>query len=298
MDRVLQLEEHVRRGEFLLAVTEAERLRMLPDLSYREQGRLFRLYGRARGQSGDPFGALKALEMAIPHALKAKDWDCLGMARAELGVAWLHVGDTANALEYLQAYLLDLEKYDRAKGFYGDVHYNLGLTYRRRRDPERALYHYREAVEWLTFRGYVLQAGETHQNIAWLHCLEGDTEAAEAELALAETFADVCGPTFKVEQLVCRALLHWVRRDIKAALELSREILHPRRQVCTDLQKAHACWIAGTAAAAVWNLPDAQFFAEQAAKYAIKAKDTSAMNQACALKADIARRNSWDEAAG
>jgi hypothetical protein len=118
-DTLADLEVYVRRGEFVKAQRGAERLMLLPDLTPREMGRLFRLSGRARSESGDPYGGLKVLELAIPWALKAKDWDCAGKARAELGISWLLVGDIPNAIDNFQAYLLDLHRYDEAATYLG-----------------------------------------------------------------------------------------------------------------------------------------------------------------------------------
>jgi tetratricopeptide (TPR) repeat protein len=298
-DTLADLEVYVRRGEFVKAQREAERLMLLPDLTPREMGRLFRLSGRARSESGDPYGGLKVLELAIPWALKAKDWDCAGKARAELGISWLLVGDIPNAIDNFRAYLLDLHRYDEAATYLGHVHYNLGIAYRYRKDYDQAVSHYREALEWFTQRGYTLQAGETLQNLTWLYCMKGDTVSADESLTLAETYARVCGPEFKVEQILCRALLLKTQRQIQPALQLAQELLEPGRPQCTTSQKAYAAWIVGSIALSVWNVENAWYFANLAIKHALNAKNVFAMSQASALRAEVYRRKqSAEEAAG
>jgi tetratricopeptide (TPR) repeat protein len=293
-----KLDEHVRRGEFVQAIQEAQRLLTLPDLTSGQRGSICRLLGRAKGESGDPFGGLKVLELSIPLAMKAKDWDCLGKARAELGISWLTIGDYSQAVECFQAYLLDLHRYDSAKSYLGPVHYNLGLAYRRRKDHLRALYHYHQAVEWFTERGYTLHAGKTHQNLAWLYCLEDDAQNAEIEVQVAESFAEVCGTEFKTEQLLCRSFIHILRKEVVPAVTLACEVLQPGRPGTTDTHRANANWLAGRCSLALYNFDSANAFAAFATEYALRANDTAAMSLASNLKAEVARRRKgFDEAA-
>lgn len=239
------------------------------------------------------------MELAIPLAMQARDWDCLGKARAELGTSWLFIGDYSNAIEYFQAYLLDFHRYDTATKYLGPVHFNLALSFRRRKDNQRAVDHYRKSLEWYSERGFTVMSGKIHQNLAWLHCLDGDVEAAQDEIRLADTFAEVCGAEFKTEQLLCRAFVHMLQKELICALTLTAEILQSKRPGTTDSHKANSCWIAGRCALALYNLKTAQEFAEYAIEYALRAKDTAAISAANTLKADVARRKQGsDEAAG
>lgn len=269
----------------------------MPDLSARDQARLFRLGGRATAETAGPYAGLKLLELALHLALKAKDWDCLGGTRVELGVYWLMVGDIPNAIEYLKSYLLDLERYTSAKGYLGHVHYNLGLAHRRRGDLAAAVSHYEAAVEWFTEKGYTLQAGATHQNLCWLYCLGGQHEEATRELELAESFGEVCGQGFRVEQLVCRALLYRVQGSLGEATKMAEEVLQPGRQGATPAHKGNAAWIVSTIALEVRHYPNAKYFADLAITYALEAKDTAIMSQANKVKAEIARRQGLGEEA-
>jgi tetratricopeptide (TPR) repeat protein len=209
------------------------------------------------------------------------------------------VGDYVSTIETLQAYLLDFKRYQTAKSYLGPVHFNLGLAYRRRKDNLRALHHYHQALEWFSERGKTAQAGKTHQNIAWLFCLENDPDKAESEIELAETFSEVSGPEFMTEQLLCRAFVHILRKEVKQAVALAAEVLLPGRPGATDSHRANANWLAGTAALAVYHLEGDSAFADFAVEYSIRAKDTAAMSLASQLKSEVIRRKaSRDEAAG
>jgi tetratricopeptide (TPR) repeat protein len=242
---------------------------------------------------------MKAMEMAIPLALASRDWDCLGKARAELGTAWVFAGDYSNAVDCFLAYLLDYRHYQTAARYLGTVHYNLALAYRRRKDNLRAVEHYKEALEWFSERGHTLMSGKTHQNLAWLYCLEQNLEAAEAEIQLAQTFAEALGAEFKTEQLICRAFLHMLRKEILEAVKLTQEVLQDGRPGTTETQRAHAYWLCGRVALAIYDLDTAQAMAELATRHALLARDPSAMSLASSLKAEVARRRQKnDEAAG
>lgn len=291
------IESHLCRGEFLQAAREAERILLL-DLAQWERARVCRYLGRSRGQAGDPYGALKVLEMAHVLAQESRDWDCLGLARAELGITLLMTGDYANAIDSLQSYFLDFRRYNEARAVEGLVHYNLGLASRRRRDYPAAIDHYTRAVSWFTERGYTLHAGQTHQNLSWLYCLDGNYDEAERELITADSFLDVCGPAFQAEQLVCRALYHLCTGQLGTSMLMVEEVLRPTRTGVTPTHKGHAAWIAGCVALESRHHDMATYFADLATQFALEAKEPAIMSQASLLRADIANRKAEGEAAG
>lgn len=289
----------MQRGEFVQAITEARRILMLPDLTPRHRAEIFRLSGRARGESGDQYGATGVLETAIGWAFKARDWDTAGMARAELGICWVEIGDIPAAIDSFQAYFLDMHRYQRAKAFEGFVHFNLALAYRRRKDHRMAIHHYQAALEWFSERGLTNYVGVVHQNVAWMYCMEGNAEAAHASLDLAGTFTGVCGPPFRVELLVGRAFAYKVQGQIGQAMALVQEVLQPGRPAVTDSHRASASWLAGTVGLAVHRLDDAWYFANSSIRYAMAANDCGIMSLASSLRAEvIRRRNILGEAAG
>jgi len=208
------------------------------------------------------------------------------------------IAEYPNAVENLQAFLIDYHRYDKARSYLGAVLYNLGLTYRRRNDNANALHYYREALACYSEKGLTFMTGKTHQNLAWLYCLEGDDESAESEVRLAESFADVCGAEFKTEQLLCRAFVLFLRKQIVTALRLTAEVLQTGRPGTTDGHRAEACWLTGRCSLAMYDVRAAQSFAEYAEEYAIRHKDPEATSLASSLKTEVARRlQESDEAA-
>lgn len=296
--RLTALEGYLRRCEFLQAIREAESLLLLPGLPQQDKRRTYRYLGRARGQAGDPYGARKLLEMSQVLALEARDWDCLGMARAELGITWLMTGDYASAIDSFRSYFLDFKRYQEARSAEGLVHYNLGLACRRRRDYPAAIEHYTRAVAWFTERGYTLHAGQTHQNLVWVYCLDGNYDEAERELTTADSFLEVCGPAFQAEQLVCRALYHHCIGQIGTSMLAVEEVLRPTRTGVTATHKGHSAWIAGCNALRARHYDMATYFADLATQYALEAKEPAIMSQASLLRADIAKWKGEGEAAG
>lgn len=290
MERYARLEGFVQRGEFVQALNEFQQLVLLPDLTPKENARVLRLGGRAVVEISGPYAGIKCLEMAIPLALHAKDWDCLGTARADLGSFWLMTGDYGNAVEYLQAYLLDYARYDVARGVLGHVHYNLALALRHRYQFHAAVEHYERAVAWFTEKGYVLQAGSTHQNLAWMYCLLGRLDEAGREIDIAETFAPVCDNDFRMEQMVCRAFLLRLMKQVRDALLLVQEVLHQSRKKVSPAHKGNAAWVAGSIALDLRQYRQAVDYAGLATRYGLLGQDPSIMSLASKLKAEAHRR--------
>jgi tetratricopeptide (TPR) repeat protein len=290
LDELSRLEGYVRRGELVQAFQEAQKLLVLPDFPSRQKGKLYRLAGRASGELFGPYAGIKLLELSVPWALRAKDWDTLGAVRADLGTFWLMIGDYSNAVEWLQSYLLDYQKYDKAGGLLGHAHYNLALAFRRQLKYAQATEHYRQALEWSTRKGFTMQAGVTHQNLAWLYCLLHEPDLATAELDVAETFSDVCGEGFKIEQMLCRAFVLRLTKEVKSAIKLVCEVLEPKRAHATSSHRANAAWIGGSVALDLREYDQAVYFADMSTKYALEANDTAAMSQASKLKAEAVRR--------
>lgn len=293
-----RLQGLVRRGEFIQAIREAEGLLLLTNLSTSAQARVLKYLGRCQAQLGDFYGAVRVLETAHVLARNSRDWDCLGLARAELGIIRLLIGDYSNAIDVLQTYFLDLEHYTEARAAEGLVQYNLGLAHRRRRDYRAAIERYTLAVSWFIERGYTLHAGQTHQNIAWVYCLDGNYDEAERELTTADSFLEVCGAAFQAEQLVCRALYYHCTGQIGTSMLMVEEVLRPTRTGVTATHKGHATWIAGCNALRARHYDMATYFADLATQYALEAKEPAIMSQASLLRADIAKWKGEGEAAG
>jgi tetratricopeptide (TPR) repeat protein len=279
-----ELETLLSRGELLQATRAAERQLLEQELTSSQRGRLYRLLGRLRAEYGELYGAVKFYELAWPLLMSAKDWDYLGMVRAELGIAWVEIGEIAGAVECFQAYLLDLKYYDRAKAHRGFVHYNMALAFCRQRRFNEAIAQYQEALEWFAERGFTDLTADTHQNLAWLLCHTGDLIRAAGELELAETFSRRMPPTFTTQQLLGRAHLLMLQRKIGTALTLVEEILNPRRRHSTPRQRGYAAWIAGSIAIMCGQKALASYYADLSADHSVEAKDVDVMSKANSLR--------------
>lgn len=297
LDAVGRLEEGLQRGDFDRVIRDAYRHLLTPGLQPRYQAVLHRLAGGARGRSGDPYGALKPLEMAISLALKSKDWDTLGLARADLGIAWLTAGDLPNAIDTLQSYFIDAHRYQGALKVLGHVHYNLALAYGRRRDFQAAVPHYQEAVHVFKDRNQPTLLCMAQQNLAWLFCMAGTPYSAEQELAKCESLSQECGQPYQSQQLVCRAFQLEQTQRVGDAMKLVEELLWQRAP--EPAHRGYASWIAGKVALRLRQYDHAGYYADLAIRWGLDAMDPGIMSLASNLKADIAQLTTQKtEAAG
>ena len=122
------LERHMARGEWLQAKQEAERLMLCRVLSSRDLAQIYGLSGKACVELGEYPQAIAVLKLACQYAEKAAEWDILGRARGNLGVAYLSVGDYDAAWECWRDFLSDLAHYTSARRFEGRIHFNIGLV--------------------------------------------------------------------------------------------------------------------------------------------------------------------------
>lgn len=291
-----RLEGYVRRGEFLHAAREAERLLMVPDLPDAERADIYRLVGRVRYELKDLYTAAKMFELAVQLAFLTRRWDCLGAARAELGATWLSLGHLDSGVEQLRAYLVDLHRYDAAKAYLGHVHFNLGLAHSRRKEHGAAIRHYGEALQWAIDRGQVDFALRTYHNLAWEYVAIGDSDSAGANLDLAESLTERCEPVYRIDQMVGRANQLRCRGEIGAAMALVKEVLNPSRQDTSHNHRGNAAWIAGKVAQALDQLNLARIFMETARYHALEAQDVWVLDRVRELEVDLdgaTRSSGW-----
>lgn len=286
MGQLASLETHLSRGEWLQAKREANRIWPFREsLSPKEQGRLYRGLARAVvGLGEDIYGVAKLLELALPKSLQGRDWDMLGTIRAELGTAYSLIGDWSASLEYFKAYHLDFERYADAKGLYGRVEYNAGVVSVRRREYEAAVCHYQQALSWSVERGLTLEAGEVHQNLAWVYCLLSRPQEALPHLECADTYRERLSPEYAAMQLVCRALYHYRIGEIRAAILGVEEILEEGRQGATPEHRGDAAWIGAQIALDVGHLDGARHFLNVVNDVMLDTEDWGLSAQVSALR--------------
>lgn len=270
--RVLQrLYELLDRGEWVQVKREAERLMLLQDLDYFTLGRIFRAGGRACLYLSEYPAAEKLLELGLPYAFRAQDWDCIGFIRHDLGVAYLFRGETAKAREQFEAFLLGLARYQDSRRLEGKAHYNLGLLYRERKDYPLAVAAYRQALNCFVQRGETRNTAVCHQNIAWLLLIQGKADDAKVHVDLAAGFQDGLPPDFLTEQLVLSAFYHQVIGEFKPAMEYLSPILESR-VVATDQHGASAKWVQAQLFADQGERDDARGALREALDFALSAK--------------------------
>lgn len=239
------LERHMARGEWLQAKREAERLMMCRVLSTRDLAQIYGLSGKACVELGEYPQAIAVLKLACQYAETAAEWDMLGRARGNLGVAYLSTGDYDAAWECWREFLADLARYTSARRFEGRIHYNIGLVYRYRGEYDTAAAAYLQAMAKFEEAGDKRDAADCQQNLGYALCLAGNPQLALPYIVAAETQSESFPPDFTSQQLLLRALYYRQSGNLKASLSCVSELLAPGRLGVTLQQRAEADWILG-----------------------------------------------------
>lgn len=297
MANLSRLQEHLRKREWVHLDREAARLHMIERLSSRESGQVLRAWGRAKIGLNDFHAAIDLMERAIPHALKAKDWDCLGFLRSDLGGAYTAVGDVEAGVDQLKAYLLDTSRYSTAREQHGKVLFNLALAHRYKRRYPEAIAQYEAAIDWSTLHGHTREKAMAHQNLAWLYCTIGQPIEARCHLEVADTFREVLSPSFDAEQICCWAIYYWTVGDIGHAIDCAQEILLADRPGVDAHHRGQAAVISGRIAVLVGWERQARLCLNAAIEAAVEAEDPPLANDCSALRAAIQTKWGNQEAA-
>lgn len=285
---VLQrLEEHFARREWLHVDREATRLFMLESLSDRERGQVFRCWGRAKAGLNEIHAAIRLLEQAASLAQKEQDWDCLGLARADLGALYTTIGNPSTGMDHLRAYLQDLDRYRTAGIHQGKVRFNLALAYKYRRQYREAVTYYTEALAWFTVHGPASEKGMTHQNLAWLYSTLNQLEDGRAHLELADTYRDTLSPSFDAEQICSWAFYYWKVRQIGSAMDCVQEILLAGRPGVDAHHRGQAALIGGHIALLLGQRASAEQMLDLAMCAAIDTNDRALAEECSELRAKL-----------
>lgn len=274
------------RGEWVQVKREAEQLMLLPDLDYYHLGRIYQAGGRACIGLSEFHAAVKLLELGLPYALKARDWDSLGFMRHYLGACHMVLGYPTEAGDYLQAYLLDLPRYDEARRMEGRAHYNLGLLYRQRKEYGLAVAAYRQALYCFVEKGEVRNAADCHQNMAWMLLVQGKADEARIHIDLAGGFLEKLPDDFRTEQLIVLALYHTVMAEPKTAREYLSPILEGR-VVASEAHLGSARWVEAKLLAAEGSHDRAKAVLEMAIQHSLLARAAHLINLCQSLKEEI-----------
>lgn len=214
--------------------------------------------GRAAVAKGDLYNADRAMEAALAAGAAGRT---LGQVRLILGEVQRRTGDLSAAAETLERFLAGMWEYPELGPLWqGSGLYNLGLTYRQlgRLDEARAAY--MAAAEECRREGLEDLLGQTLWNLAWVLCLQGETEAAREALAESERVrSDEWGRWHQ--------LIGW------AFVEATEGWQYSTTEICTRIMKApnappdvssHAYWLLGRQALQHGDLKIAMMMAEAA----------------------------------
>lgn len=283
-----KLHGHLARGEYLQAKREAERLLMLGGMDDADISRVYRAGGKACLELREYYAAVKLLELAVEYGKRAGDWDVVGRARHNLGVAYLWLGDFAQAEQVLNRWLRDLPRYQHLQHAQAEVYVNLGILYRHRHHNAAALAYYAMGQEMFTQFGQWRGTVHCLLNCAWIHLMERrPAEAARLLEAAAHYLQSVPDPDLQAHYFCMKALLARIQEDYSASMAYCEEIF-AGRPGASDYHLSEASWIAGENALDLGRMSEARIFASLAMKYALQARYPLLMNLACDLKTKIA----------
>ncbi|HYF90781.1 MAG TPA: tetratricopeptide repeat protein [Symbiobacteriaceae bacterium] len=224
--------------------------------------------------------ALELAEAAGPCGVS------LGKVRLAMGNLLREIGDNSAAVEYYEAFIDGISEYEALRPVcYGVAHYNLGLTFRCARRYDDALRAYDTAAREFRQNDFPDYLRQCLQNAAWLCCLMGRVEPAEAALTEAENLCTT--PAARWHQRIGWAYLQAVSGEHIGAVNLCEEIVKAEATAPPGVV-SHAFWVAGHVALALGDLGRAGQMADQAVAWSLKVKDdVRPMQDASALRREI-----------
>lgn len=224
--------------------------------------------------------ALERAEAAGPAGL------ILGRVRLSMGTLLREMGDTTAAIEYLESFIAGIADYPSLQPVCdGVAHYNLGLAYRCARRYDDALQAYETASNEFRRNDFPEYLRQALQNLAWLHCLMANVQAAEAALVEAE---DLCKTDLaRWHQRIGWAYLEAISGERTSALNRCEAIIKAEA-VAPAAVVSHAFWVAGQVALTLGQVEQAGMMADQAVSWSLRVKDDiRPMQDANSLRREI-----------
>lgn len=219
-------------------------------------------------------GNLYAARHAIDGALGA---DPQGALRVEAlftrGVILLLIGDSAGALDDLQATVAGLEHEPNLGAvMLGPAYYNLALAFRQRRRYAEALDHYRVAIERFRAEAMHDHLRMALQNLAWVCCVVQDADGARSAL-------DEAGSLCRSAEAMLLQQIHEAFLGSVVGGECARDAMATCERILSDSGdvpagiRSHACWVAGRIALQMGQLEAAEALAGQAVTFGLQARE-------------------------
>lgn len=281
-----KLEQLLTAGVYLQAKREADRLLLSDDLDLLTRGQAERYACAASLNVREFYAAAKHGERAVALAEQLQEPDLLARAHYDLGVTYVHIGDSHMADHHLSTFLAMSDQLESDQDRYLAVaHYNSSRVCRQRRRYPEALAALATAESLFRKIGNDLLAVRCHQDIAWCHLLLGNPDQASPHLQEMEHYLQQHEDADLAADLLCeKALWYRLKGDLPTSAALCEEIFQPGRPGVRAHQLAEAAWIMGENMLAVGRIQEAQIFANMALEHAVKDGWPMGMNLACDLR--------------
>lgn len=197
------------------------------------------LGGRAALARDDYYSTRLCMERALAAGASG---EILGQVRLVLGDAQRRIGDLSGAVATLEAFLAGMWEYPELGPLWESAGlYNLGLAYRQLGRLSEARAAYEAAADGFRREHLQEQLGMVLWNLAWVQCLQGDTEAARE--ALAESEQVRADEWARWHQLIGWAFVEATEGWQHSTTEMCKRILRAA-DAPPDVQ-AHAHWLLG-----------------------------------------------------
>lgn len=259
------LERLVSDSRWLEAERELGAVLTLDSLTPRQRVGAMTLGCRVYNRLNQHDRPIPAGEMAVAMAAEIRDADLSGLARFELGAAYLYIGDSASAIECLTEALAGSDSNPAVPAqlvFAGQAWFHLGIAHRLREDWPAAIWAFGRAAARFRQGRIPLAEIRCWQDLTWCHLSAGDLDAAAVTRARAaeilDQYPDDC---LGAHQACIQARCLLVRGNRAGAQALVEPVLsgtHGAEILAT------ACWIGAEAALLAGRRHEARTRAEQA----------------------------------
>ncbi|HLO01528.1 MAG TPA: hypothetical protein VK191_00235 [Symbiobacteriaceae bacterium] len=145
---VEQLIQLMEAGDYEGCLRAAEQVLLRGGLGMVQMAHVNLVISRCKLASNDAFGAIPSGIQATKMARDAKEWDLFGRALLTLGAAYVGANNFTEALEQFYTFLKHLGDFDRSRRLEGAVWRQLGITYGRILETEKAVDSLERARRW------------------------------------------------------------------------------------------------------------------------------------------------------
>lgn len=145
VDQLIQLME---AGDYDGCLRAAEQVLLRGGLGMVQMAHVNLVIARCKLANNDAYGAIPAGIQATKMARDAKEWDLFGRALLSLGAAYVGANQFNEALDQFYTFLKHLADFDRSRRLEGAVWRQLGITYGRILESDKAIDSLERARRW------------------------------------------------------------------------------------------------------------------------------------------------------